>query len=180
MSLTTSHSQAPASTTTKPLIVVSADTHIGPRVHEDLRPYCPKDRLDDFDAYVDGLKLRKEAAGGQMGFGSVPRGGTWTVSRRNLDTEGHYDMHARLRDLDDDGVAAEVMFHDSQNGEPIPFQTDTLAHAARDVAQDFDLLRAGQHIYNQWLADVVLDRARAAHRAHAPAACGTSTPRSRS
>ena len=46
------------------------------------------------------------------------------------------------------------MFHDSQNGEPIPFQTDTLLMRSANIDQDFDLLRAGQHIYNQWLADV--------------------------
>ena len=36
-------------------------------------------------------------------------------------TAGHYDAHQRLRDLDHDGTAAEVIFHGSQNGEPIPF-----------------------------------------------------------
>ena len=50
-------------------------------------------------------------------------------------------MQARLRDLDNDGVAAEVMFHDSQNGEPIPFQLDTLLMRGTGQDQDFDLLR---------------------------------------
>jgi hypothetical protein len=31
---------------------------------------------------------------------------------RNLKTAGHYDMSARLRDMDADGVAAEGLFHD--------------------------------------------------------------------
>ena len=38
-----------------PVIVVSSDCHIGPRLVEDLRPYCPKEYLDDFDAFVDRL-----------------------------------------------------------------------------------------------------------------------------
>jgi predicted TIM-barrel fold metal-dependent hydrolase len=63
-------------------------------------------------------------------------------------------MHARLRDLDADGVAGEVLFHDSQNGEPIPFQNVSLLAPNMTVDQDFDLLKSGQHIYNQWLADV--------------------------
>ena len=38
----------------------------------------------------------------------------------NLRTPGTYDMHARLRDFDRDGVAAAVIFHGSLNGEPFP------------------------------------------------------------
>ena len=43
--------------------------------------------------------------------------------RRNLKTAGHYDPHARLRDMDRDGVAGGVIFHNSLNGEPFPFRT---------------------------------------------------------
>ena len=35
-----------------PVIVVSSDCHIGPRLVEDLRPYCPAAHLDDFDDFV--------------------------------------------------------------------------------------------------------------------------------
>src|SRR4029450_12603900 len=34
------------------LIIVSSDTHVGPRLAEDLRPYCPAKYLDEFDAYT--------------------------------------------------------------------------------------------------------------------------------
>ena len=33
---------------TAPVVIVSNDTHIGPRLVEDLRPYCPREHLDDF------------------------------------------------------------------------------------------------------------------------------------
>ena len=140
-----------------PLVIVSCDTHVGPRLVEDLRPYCPEDLLGEFDAYAGALQAKREAAAAhreKVAFGDVRTGPDWGVRMANLQTPGHYDMHARLRDLDADGVAAEIMFHDSQNGEPIPFQSDTLLMRGSGVAQDFDLLRAGQHIYNQWLADV--------------------------
>ena len=104
-----------------------------------------------------GLRKKREAAAAnkeKVSFGGNSVGPDWGVRFANLETPGHYDMHARLRDLDNDGVAAEVMFHDSQNGEPIPFQVDTLLMRGTGQDQDFDLLRAGQHIYNQWLADV--------------------------
>src|SRR5436190_1396104 len=35
-----------------PVIVVSSDCHIGPRLVADLRPYCPSAHLDDFDGFV--------------------------------------------------------------------------------------------------------------------------------
>ena len=35
-----------------PVIVVSSDCHIGPRLVDDLRPYCPTARLGDFDDFV--------------------------------------------------------------------------------------------------------------------------------
>ena len=33
-------------------MIVSCDTHIGPRLREDLREYCPKQYLDDFDDFT--------------------------------------------------------------------------------------------------------------------------------
>ena len=139
-----------------PLVVVSCDTHIGPRLVDDLRPYCPKELLEPFDAYAGELAARKEAATaakGRVSFGGKQMGDDWGVRLNNLQTPGHFDMRSRLADLDNDGVAAEVVFHDSQNGEPMPFQTDTLLMRGSGGEQDFDLLRAGQRIYNQWLAD---------------------------
>lgn len=152
----TAESDAVQSQTSAPYVVVSCDTHIGPRLVEDLRPYCPKDLLGSFDAYASELQARKEAAAAakqRVSFGGKEMGDDWGVRLANLQTPGHYDIHSRLKDLDTDGVAAEVMFHDSQNGEPVPFQTDTLLMRGANIDQDFDLLRAGQHIYNQWLAD---------------------------
>ena len=37
---------------TEPLVIVSADCHIGPRLVEDLRPHCPRELLSAFDAYL--------------------------------------------------------------------------------------------------------------------------------
>lgn len=159
MSLTTEEAEAPSAHREAPLVIVSSDTHIGPRLAEDLLPYCPKDLRGEFDTYAGELNKKREAAAAErkkLSFGgNAALGEDWGVRLANLETRGHFDMHARLRDLNDDGVAAEVIFHDSQNGEPIPFQTDTLLMRAGTVGdQDFDLLKAGQHIYNRWLADV--------------------------
>src|SRR5579872_4359122 len=129
MSATTTDAAVDSRQRTAPLVIVSADTHIGPRLDEDLRPYCPPELRDEYDRYSGALRERKAAAAAarqRVAFGGNNMGSDWGVRLNNLETPGHYDMHARLQDLDNDGVAAEVMFHDSQNGEPIPFQTDTL------------------------------------------------------
>src|SRR5204863_1073759 len=59
-----------------------------------------------------------------------------------------------LRDLDADGVAGEVIFHGSQNGEPIPFQAQG-SFLGAESGDDLEHLGVGYHIYNQWLADFV-------------------------
>jgi predicted TIM-barrel fold metal-dependent hydrolase len=156
MTVTTTEAQAESRQGSAPFVIVSSDTHIGPRLVEDLRPYCPKGLLEDFDGYAKVLKEKRAAAAAarqRVSFGGNSMGDDWGVRLANLETPGHYDMQARLRDLDNEGMAAEVMFHDSQNGEPIPFQADTLLMRGTGEGQNFELLQAGQHIYNQWLAD---------------------------
>src|SRR5688572_17143409 len=114
MSATLTEAGPSTGTTSAPYVIVSCDTHIGPRLGEDLRPYCPKELLDDFDAYAAELQQRRDAAAvakERVSFGGQKMGSDWGVRLANLQTPGHYDMHARLRDLDNDGVAAEVMFH---------------------------------------------------------------------
>src|SRR5688572_30183270 len=86
------------------LVVVSCDTHIGPRVKEDLAEYCPKKYKEDFDDFVKWTESQEAGVGGNDALRL---------------TTGHHDVHARLRDLDRDGVACEVIFHGSQNGQPI-------------------------------------------------------------
>jgi len=157
VTVTASDADTAASPETVPLVVVSCDTHIGPRLTEDLRPHCPKGLVDEFDAYAGALAAKRAAAAAnreKVSFGGTTPGPDWGVRMANLQTPGHHDMHARLRDLDADGVAAEVIFHDSQNGEPIPFQSDSLLARGTGEDQDFDLLKAGRHIYNEWLAEV--------------------------
>src|SRR5215475_10219070 len=125
-----------------PLIVVSSDTHIGPRLTEDLRPYCPSALLRDFDEFSAAWARRPEAAGSSP-FSAHP----------NMRTAGHYDVHQRLRDLDRDGVACEVVFHGSQNDEPIPFVGSSLGNQAA-LTLDLRAAASGCRIYNAWLADI--------------------------
>jgi predicted TIM-barrel fold metal-dependent hydrolase len=128
-------------------VIVSSDTHIGPRAG-DLRPYCPREHLDDFDAYIESTRNREL---GPFSFTFGEPAGRQRRSRLNRRTEGHHDMKARHADLDRDGIVAEVIFHGSQNEEHIPFAESGFVFDA--AGGNLALKALGYHIYNQWLAD---------------------------
>src|SRR5271167_722902 len=92
-----------------PLTVVSCDGHAGPRLVEDLRPYCPAKYLSAFDDYV--AQVRSAAENGVRrslfieGGESDPDAAKMMAMFANMmTTKGHYDMGARLKDMDADGV----------------------------------------------------------------------------
>jgi predicted TIM-barrel fold metal-dependent hydrolase len=135
-----------------PLVVVSSDSHVGPLLREDLRPYCPKKYLDEFDAfaaqYVPTLYNRTDDD--DEGAPRVQTAYSTISDHLNLRRPGvHNDPSVRLRDMDYDGVAAEVIFHASQNNEPIPWVGEFLS----SPGGNFELAAVGYQIYNRWLAD---------------------------
>jgi predicted TIM-barrel fold metal-dependent hydrolase len=135
-----------------PVVVVSNDTHIGPRLVQDLRPYCPGKYLEEFDRFATEASGDKEAAEAMLA-------GSGYLDHPNFRTAGHHDSSARLADYDHDGIAAGVMFHGSMNLEPLPFVVQALGKPK--VESDVELVGIGQSIYNRWLADFV---AEAPHR----------------
>ena len=130
--------------TDRPMVIVSSDCHIGPRLVEDLRPHCPKELLAQFDAFANASDRPHGRYVEQTGDDSGELA-PW----RNRWTAGHHDPVARRRDLDFEGVAAEVIFHGSQNDQPIPFQSSMLG-----TPEDPELAAAGIRIYNAWLAEL--------------------------
>ena len=139
---------APAARNDEPLVLVSVDGHVGPRLADDLRPYCPADQLEAFDEMLapaqEGAELFRQMTAGPDA--PDPSIGV------NLGTAGHYDADTRLAELDADGVACEAIYHGSLNGEMMPFDAD-LTFGARGEAPDLDLVAVGQDIYNRWLVD---------------------------
>jgi predicted TIM-barrel fold metal-dependent hydrolase len=143
-----------------PVVVVSADSHVGPRIKEDLRPYCPSSHLDEFDAFVAEYTPPEGGTHVHVDVDEYPYPEAQERARRareNAAVLGHYDMDARLADMDRDGVCAEVIFHGSQNGQPFPFIPDPLSTFRFNPnvdASQLEVVRVGQQIYNRWLADV--------------------------
>ena len=90
----------------EPVVIVSNDTHIGPRLIEDLRPYCPASHLDEFDRFAESTTAARQAA-------TTMLEGSGYLDHPNFRTAGHHDSAARLADYDHDGIAAGVMFHGS-------------------------------------------------------------------
>ncbi len=141
-------SEAPA----ERVVVVSNDTHIGPRLVDDLRVYCPTRYIDEFDRFAATAMAEKQAAATMLA-------GSGYLDHPNLRTAGHHDSAARLADYDHDGVAAGVIFHGSMNMEPIPFVASGLGKPKPEG--DRELVGVGQRMYNRWLADFA---AQAPHR----------------
>lgn len=137
------------------LVVVSSDAHVGPRLENELRGYCPAQHLEAFDAFA------KSAVRGFDAIDAIRDRyveGYWEQARRNQRTRGHYDFAARRRDMDRDGVSAEVVFHSSLNYEPIPFHGTAFVFDLESRSQrELELLGVGCRIYNRWLADAISD-----------------------
>jgi predicted TIM-barrel fold metal-dependent hydrolase len=196
-------------------VVVSIDSHVGPSVKDQLRPYCDAKHLDDFDRFVTEMESQgllswrsSEAKSGEkqswsMGKSQAEKGkseaekGRLQAAKlqqaeaekfgkqagiRNADqvgarflqrsyehslAPGLQDHDARIADMDEQGVAADVIFHGGLNGQSIPFSTTGLISWG-DTAYDY-LENVGVRIYNRWLADFVsLAPERHAGIAHIP------------
>jgi predicted TIM-barrel fold metal-dependent hydrolase len=137
-------------------IVVSIDSHVGPPI-EEYGEYCPAEHRAVFDEQVKHVaSLRSNGANfndvakRSLGY-SLPEKVIAAAERANAVAGGN-DIHARLADMDHDGVAASVVFHGLQNGEPMPLVSEALFQA---TTQRHELDSVGCHMYNQWVADFV-------------------------
>jgi predicted TIM-barrel fold metal-dependent hydrolase len=129
------------------LLVISSDTHVGP-APSDLRPYCPSRHLDAFDEFAARAHVYNESYEQRSHSHDYFSG-----RQRNLATAGHADPAARLRDMDRDGVAAGVIFADSLNGQPFPFDFENSLGNGIPAPEARELAGVGRALYNRWLAD---------------------------
>ena len=157
MAQTSSVTGSPGGKGEVPAVVVSCDSHAGPLLREQLRAYCPRAYLRQFDEFVDRYRAAQVTeTGTNRGDDGDDGDEPYThVGHPNIAIRGHHDMASRLRDMDYDGVAAEVIFHFSQNGEPLPFVSGPAGGLGVVPSEELELAAVGYHIYNQWLADFV-------------------------
>lgn len=145
-----------------PYLVVSTDSHVGPSLERDLRPYCPPGHLDDFDAFAEKVgeetrafvelferKLREAVDGPPSG-----RKVGLQAWARTKACAGQTDPGVHLADMDASGIVAEVIFAGGENDDVLPFADNGFSGAGpADVPGE--LRHVGWHIFNEWLADFV-------------------------
>jgi predicted TIM-barrel fold metal-dependent hydrolase len=111
--------------------VISADCHGGGQVL-DYRPYLPARYLDDFDAWARSYAVPFEDLKGD-------------------DASCNWDSDRRRRDLEADGIVAEVVF---PNTIPPFYPTPSLLVQPPPASgDDLDHRWAGLRAHNSWLAD---------------------------
>ncbi len=144
----------------RPYLVVSGDSHAGPSLERQLRDYCPKEYLDEFDAFVKTFRSNPWAlSGGGLRVSDNPYADALSPSERAAGLEtlarirenpGSNDADARLADMDADGVTSEVIFAGAMNHEILPWAGGFDAGMA---SVDGDHRVVGGHMWNEWLAD---------------------------
>jgi predicted TIM-barrel fold metal-dependent hydrolase len=145
-------------------LLISVDSHVGPSVARHLRPYCESRYLEAFDedvrrtaAHIESTHVRDldsedplgaRNQGGQTVAATSGAGrddseamvDRWAAAR---EVAGLQDPRARLRDMDAQGVAADIIFAGGQNDELLPF----------DTSDDPELQAVGAEIFNRWMVD---------------------------
>jgi predicted TIM-barrel fold metal-dependent hydrolase len=145
------------------VVILSMDSHVAPPV-EHYRPYCPKKYLDAFDdfstAFAEELRVSPGAGSPFYKVGpeqSERTGAYWhEINTRYNDVDHYADVATRLKSMDDDGIAGELIFHGGHNRFPQPFSSPELGEMYSKFippsARAAELRVAGIQIYNDWLA----------------------------
>lgn len=132
------------------LMIVSADSHTGPPM-EEYRPYMDAEYRDRFD---DLLKEEEELLAGyrKLDRNAASPEGLEIMDTRGLirsggsNRQGRWQVAARLRDMDAEGVVADVV-HPFDNYIITPWFGVTSRPAPSE------LRAAGARTYTRWLAD---------------------------
>ncbi len=131
-------------------LVVSTDSHVGPSVDAFL-DQCDKALVGDLEQFIaeTNALIDRETAG-------RARATSDDLIERQANDRGVNDPHERLRNMDADGIAAEVIFHGNNHLRNsrgyIPFANVAVGGSA-GRAWDLDHQAAGKRMFNRWLAD---------------------------
>lgn len=123
-------------------VLVSADTHAGASIR-DYKEYLPSRWHESFDAW---------AATFSDAWGDIDRDGDedLRLGTSSFLSPANWDSDRRLRDLESDGVVAEVIF---PNTVPPFYPSGSLTAAAPRTQEEYEARWAGIQAHNRWLAD---------------------------
>ena len=133
-------------------LVISADSHAG-APWDDYRSYLSKEHHEKLDEWIAEKRkshpLSERRIGGQLVVGTdYLERFTAEEAVKAGGVSGAWDPKRRLQEMDSQGIAAEVIFPDTQNRNQPPFE-------ALESPGEYDprLQLAGAQAYNRWLAD---------------------------
>ena len=133
-------SPLPSKEVTYEYIVISADTHAGAAL-EQYKAYLPRERHDEFDLWVqnfaDGWSTVDEPAELRMGVSPYLSPVNWDSSRR-------------LRDLEAEGIAAEVIY---PNTVPPFFPAGVITSPGPRNTDEYEMRWEDLKALNRWLVD---------------------------
>lgn len=132
----------------EPYVIVSCDSHVHPSLAEDYHDYCPLSLESQFRDFVKRHSPETLSVADVFLVPGVTEGLSEEVKDlffKRAHAPGYRDASIRIRDMDEQGIAAEVMFHGGGAFGPMPFETSS----------DLSLRTAGVRMFNRWLADFV-------------------------
>jgi predicted TIM-barrel fold metal-dependent hydrolase len=138
------------------LMIISSDGHVG-ALMADYRPYLEERYHSDFDRFLVDWNDRgsrnfdRPALMMRLDPESVDEWSEKMVDTHRID--GFTDPRRRLKELDNEGIAAEVLFPDF--GLPFELYSMTLASAVGAKQRDEEYKQAGMRAFNRWVADFV-------------------------
>lgn len=135
------------------LLLASADGHVGPPT-EDYRPYLDPAYRARFDDFLAEHVHRWSAA--EPTSVLDPQAWAWWRGHPRFEQTGVtslWDPAVRLAELDQDGVAVEVLFPDDQNENTAPWLGGGIIQPGLTRRYPAELRLAGARAYNRWLAD---------------------------
>ena len=149
---------ASSNTATERLLVISADGHAGP-LPAGFRPFVEARHVGRFDEYVAMIDaydadLAQSMKAAQSSAEPKKRHPFMEMAEERNRLSGLWDPEVRVRDMDDEGIAAEIVFPQGS----VPFAAyPALSDPRRPKIAfnaDAELRNAGARIYNRWLADL--------------------------
>ncbi len=136
--------------------IISSDGHAG-ALMADYRPYLDPAYLEEFDAFLSdwdekgSRNFDPPALNARLDAQYVQEWQEKMVDTRRID--GFPDPRRRLREVEREGIAAEVLFPDF--GLPFELYSRTLAAAIGHPPLDEEHRRVAYRAFNRWLADYV-------------------------
>ena len=146
------------------LFVASADGHVGIPTPE-YRDYLDPEYREPFTGFLAEHIQRWSAA--EPTSVLDPAAWDWWQGKERYESGGIdslFDPERRVKELDHDGVAVEVLFADDQNENTAPWLGGGLVQVGLQKEYSSELRMAGARAYNRWLAEFCSVRARPLHR----------------